>query len=232
MGLRKNQKNLSAQEWTSLIAAIDQTHGVNAPAPAYRAFVKVHVQAMSMTGMSWGVHTMQMGGQIMKGRNFLCWHRRLLLEFEKMLQKADATVTVPYWDAVTDRQIPPALDDPALLKKWTVTRSWDPSILPTPADLASAVGNTTFPVFQTAIEGAVHADVHNAVGGDMATASSPTDPLFWLHHSNIDRIFAKWQSDHPGQNPPNPTEKLKPSPIIKGTVQDVLDMAALGYSYK
>src|ERR1051326_2696540 len=177
MTIRKNQKNLTAQEWANLIAAIDQTHGVSAANPAYRAFVKIHVQAMSMSGMSWGVHTMQMGGQLMRGRNFLCWHRRFVLELEKRLQKIDPSVSIPYWDAITDRKIPPALDDPALVKKWSISRDWDPSILPSAADLASAIGNTTFPVFQTAIEGAVHADVHNAVGGDMATASSPTDPL-------------------------------------------------------
>src|SRR5262245_16147906 len=149
---------------------------------------------MSMTGMSWGVHTMQMGGQLVRGRNFLAWHRRLLLEFEKSLQKIDSSVTIPYWDAITDRKIPQELDNPALLKKWSVSRGWTAALLPSTPDLASAVGNSTFTVFQTAIEGAVHADVHNAVGGDMATASSPTDPLFWLHHANLDRIWSKWQA--------------------------------------
>jgi tyrosinase len=232
MGTRKNQKSLTQTEWTKLIAAIDQTHGVNAAAPAYRQFVKVHVQAMSMTGMSWGVHTMTMGGQFMRGRNFLCWHRWFILQFEKSLQRIDPAVTLPYWDAIKDRHIPAVLDNPALLSRWSVTRAWDPTILPTAADLTSAVGNSTFPVFQSAIEGAVHADVHNAVGGDMATASSPTDPLFFLHHANLDRIFAKWQASHASQNPPSLTEKLKPSPIFKVTVKDTLKISALGYSYQ
>ena len=232
MDIRKNQKKLTQSEWAKLIAAIDKTHGVHAAAPAYRQFVKVHVQAMSMTGMSWGVHTMSMGGQLMRGRNFLCWHRWFIRQFEKSLQKIDASVTLPYWDAIKDREIPAALDDPALLNRWSVTRDWDPKILPTAADLASARANGTFKVFQSAIEGAVHADVHNAVGGDMATASSPTDPLFFLHHANLDRIFAKWQARHAGQQPPNPTEKLKPSPIFTVMVKDTLKISALGYSYK
>ena len=232
MGVRKNQALLSAGEWSNLINAIDQTHGVNAVSPAYRAFVKVHVDAMSMTGMSWGVHTMNMNGQIMRGRNFLCWHRWFILQFERSLQIIDPSVSLPYWDAINDRQIPSKLAKPSLLQKWTVKRKWDASLLPTSADLASAVGNTTFPVFQAAIEGAVHGDVHNAVGGDMADKSSPTDPLFWLHHANLDRIFSKWQTSHPGQNPSNLAEKLKPSPIFKGKVGDVLNIAALGYSYQ
>ena len=60
-------------------------------------------------------------------------------------------------------------------------------------------GFATFTAFQAAIEGAVHAGVHSAVGGDMETGSSPSDPLFWLHHANIDRLWAKWQKQHPGE---------------------------------
>jgi hypothetical protein len=33
------------------------------------------------------------------------------------------------------------------------------------------------------------------------------------------------------QNPPNPTEKLKPSPIFKVTVKDTLKISSLGYAY-
>lgn len=40
---------------------------------------------------------------------------------------------------------------------------------------------------------AMHNRVHEWVGGDMRTSTSPNDPLFWLHHSNIDRIWASWQ---------------------------------------
>ena len=32
----------------------------------------------------------------------------------------------------------------------------------------------------------------------METGSSPSDPLFWLHHATIDRLWAKWQKQHPG----------------------------------
>ena len=228
MGIRKNQKALTNDEWSRLIDAIDKTHGVGAASPAYRDFVKVHVQAMSMPGMSWGVHTM-MGVQ---GRNFLAWHRWFIRQFEKTLQKIDASVSLPYWDAITDRQIPQALDNPVLLTKWSISRSWNPSVLPTSADLASVVGTGTFVVFQAAIEGAVHGGVHNAVGGDMKGSSSPADPLFWLHHANIDRTWSKWQVTHVGQDPANLTEKLKPTPIFKVKVQDALNIATLGYSYQ
>lgn len=38
-----------------------------------------------------------------------------------------------------------------------------------------------------------HNAIHNNVGGDMASGTSPNDPIFWLHHSNIDRYWAAWQ---------------------------------------
>jgi hypothetical protein len=96
------------------------------------------------------------------------------------LQKVHASVTIPYWDAVTDRSIPKPLNDPTLLVSWGITRDWDASLLPHKSDVTALNGFTTFTAFQAAIEGAVHAGVYNAVGAGMATAASPSDPLFWL----------------------------------------------------
>jgi len=65
--------------------------------------------------------------------------------------------------------------------------SSDASLLPHKSGVMALNGFTSFTALQSAIEGAVRPGVHNAVGGDMATAVSPSDPLFWLHHGNIDR---------------------------------------------
>ena len=32
----------------------------------------------------------------------------------------------------------------------------------------------------------------------MAAMSSPNDPIFFMHHAQIDRIWAIWQRNHPG----------------------------------
>ncbi|KAG8745121.1 hypothetical protein FRC10_008732 [Ceratobasidium sp. 414] len=44
----------------------------------------------------------------------------------------------------------------------------------------------------------VHNAVHLSIGGDMSDPSpTPSDPLFWLHHGMLDRVFAMWQAKHP-----------------------------------
>lgn len=42
------------------------------------------------------------------------------------------------------------------------------------------------------LEQSPHNNVHNDISGDMATGESPLDPVFWLHHSNIDRLWKRW----------------------------------------
>ena len=43
----------------------------------------------------------------------------------------------------------------------------------------------------------IHNSVHVWVGGDMLLATSPNDPIFFLHHCNVDRIWAAWQRRYP-----------------------------------
>jgi tyrosinase len=38
-----------------------------------------------------------------------------------------------------------------------------------------------------------HNQVHQWISGDMDTMTSPNDPVFFLHHSNVDRIWTAWQ---------------------------------------
>jgi tyrosinase len=225
---RKNQRTLSPDEWTAFIAAINATHGIGTTPPAYRDFVRVHVDAMSPGGMSWGVHTMP--GMGMVGRNFLAWHRRFLWQLEQRLQVDNLTVTIPYWDWIADPTIPTPLDDPALAQSWGVARNWNAPMLPTQADLDAVTTQTSFPAFQRRLE-QVHNLVHEAVGGTMDTASSPADPLFWLHHANIDRLWAEWQTQQSPTDPQNLQEILQPPPLFGVTVESVLDIVALGYAY-
>src|SRR5262249_15682315 len=151
-----------------------------------------------MSGVSWGVHSMpQMG---MDGRNFLAWHRHFLLRLEKRLQTVSPAVTIPYWDWIANPDIPPPINEGPLLQSWSVTRHWNPAILPPAPEVASANQPNTFDPFQARLE-QVHNNVHRAVGGTMNSSSSPADPLFWLHHANIDRLWSIWQAK-PGNGTP------------------------------
>jgi Common central domain of tyrosinase len=227
--VRPNQRDLSNAQRDAFVAAVNQMHGTAAAPPAYRAFVQLHVDAMSMTGMSWGVHTMP--GMGMVGRNFLSWHRRFLWQFEQRLQAVDPTVAVPYWDWIADPTLPGFLSDPALLTSWSVSRNWDPSQMPVAADVDVALSRSTFSSFQRKLEMGAHGDVHVAVGGTMDSSSSPADPVFWLHHANIDRLWEQWQTDHPTATTPHSSTVLQPPPLFGVTVASQLDITALGYSY-
>src|SRR5437899_8617131 len=135
MGVRKDQKNMSTAEWTAFINAVQAVHGTTAPPPAYRRFVTLHVDAMSMSHMDWSVHTMRMGSSLVRGKNFLTWHRRFLKLLEERLQAVAPTVTVPYWDSVTYCHIPPILEAPALRTRWSFSCTWGPTQLASPTRL-------------------------------------------------------------------------------------------------
>ena len=60
---------------------------------------------------------------------------------------------------------------------------------------------TSFQIFTGLLEGQPHGTAHVAVGdgdngsnGHMASGMSALDPIFWLHHCNVDRYWAEWQA--------------------------------------
>ncbi|OHW96413.1 tyrosinase central domain-containing protein [Colletotrichum incanum] len=46
------------------------------------------------------------------------------------------------------------------------------------------------------LEGLPHAQIHSIILGDLGPASSPNEPLFFLHHGMVDRAWAKWQGNN------------------------------------
>lgn len=51
------------------------------------------------------------------------------------------------------------------------------------------------------IAAATHNTGHNFIGGHMSGGFSPNDPIFWLHHANVDRLWANWQARRLGDVP-------------------------------
>lgn len=43
----------------------------------------------------------------------------------------------------------------------------------------------------------LHNRVHVFVGGDMSPSASPNDPIFYLNHCNVDRIWEAWMQPPP-----------------------------------
>lgn len=69
-----------------------------------------------------------------------------------------------------------------------------------------------------AVAAATHNRGHNFVGGHMSGAFSPNDPVFWLHHAGVDRLWANWQARRlaavPGSKPEDHyPPAAQPSPL-------------------
>ncbi|CBQ72274.1 conserved hypothetical protein [Sporisorium reilianum SRZ2] len=66
---------------------------------------------------------------------------------------------------------------------------------------AVAKGQTisAFNDYRYYLEGTPHGAVHQYIAGDMAPVSSPNEPLFFLHHAAIDRLWALWQDMDPSK---------------------------------
>jgi hypothetical protein len=108
-----------------------------------------------------------------------------------------------------------------------------------PEQLQAILQNSRFNDFARRLEGPPHALVHNEIGGDLSTMYSPNDPIFYLHHCFIDKVWADWQKRNPanaraygGRNHDNtPAQLTDILPGYKYTVGHVLDTRNLCYEY-
>nr|WP_042184542.1 tyrosinase family protein [Kibdelosporangium sp. MJ126-NF4]CEL16368.1 putative tyrosinase [Kibdelosporangium sp. MJ126-NF4]CTQ94292.1 putative tyrosinase [Kibdelosporangium sp. MJ126-NF4] len=80
--------------------------------------------------------------------------------------------------------------------------------LPTAGDVRTVLGIRTYDTapwnstssgsFRNSMEGFrgpnLHNRVHVWVNGTMAGAGSPNDPVFWLHHCHVDKLWSDWQA--------------------------------------
>jgi tyrosinase len=157
-------------------------------------------------------------GRCPHGRpDFFPWHRIYLILFEKIIRKVAQApnFTLPYW-AYSDphyQAIPAEFLNPIV--GGIENPLWNPRNVfmndttnPRPLDDASInVADplngywyaTTFEDFAKRAERLPHNYVHNTVGNnasdgyDMAgVAMAPRDPIFWVHHCEIDRIWHSW----------------------------------------
>ncbi len=191
---------------------------------------------------------------IHRGPAFLPWHRFMLLEFEQSLRSIDARITLPYWDWTRadsrDLDVEPwesffgGRDNTGgRFDHWTYTRGSSPSgDLPTLDQVIDELQAATYADFR-GMEFGSHVPGHTWTGGTMNSTQSPLDPLFYLHHCNVDRLWAIWQRNHPavtqytldncaGCDTIDATFVPLNDPMVGGaTPASMLDHTALGYFY-
>ena len=197
---------------------------------------------------------------------FLPWHRMFVYFYERLLRNVlgDPDFTLPYWNYSPDSvgpyqtSIPPqfrARLDPVLSSLYRSSRK--SAVNSGRAidygqeayqrlHLAPSMSQTTYgPVgavlgFNNQLNSHVHGNVHTLVGNSQGLASiawSGNDPLFWMHHCNIDRIWASWNNAG-FANPSTSSWRNKTFVFVDefgqrvvARVRDFTNPALLGYSY-
>jgi tyrosinase len=215
--LRKDSRQLTGDEQNRFLNAFTQINALGALGP----LVDIHSNS---------IH--QMHGN----PRFLPWHRIYLLRMEELLMSVDPTVCLPYWKSSEEQAFPswllsftPTVN--IIGGPHTVTRNIGVfATLPNAAAVAAALTNSTFNPFAQQLEG-IHNSGHVWVGGSMMSIpTAPTDPIFWMHHAEIDRIWSVWQAANPGQNPSLAGAAAIMDPWSE-TETNTRDITALGYAY-
>ena len=156
---------------------------------------------------------------------FLPWHRAYLLDLERELQAIDPSVALPYWRfdqaapnifkpefmGVSDNLGTVSFANNNPLQFWKT--DGQPGINRRPlfniagappnpiSEAATLALGTNFSQFRT-MEGNPHGSAHTSFGGFISsTSTAPRDPLFFLLHCNVDRLWAKWQRQNGRFNP-------------------------------
>lgn|GEM_PF-1842779 len=152
--------------------------------------------------------------------HFLSWHRAYLFFFESTLKAAarangvQTAFELPYWNWYADGDLPKIFTEGAEATNplWhdRISSSVDPTSLhreffKQPALLPDLLA-TWQASFSVPLEMNPHGSVHGVIGGDMgAIQTSARDPIFWLHHANIDRLWTAWLKQSAGHGNPAPT---------------------------
>jgi tyrosinase len=191
---------------------------------------------------------------------FLPWHRLFLLRFERIIRRAsgEPRFAMPYWDYTDPRQraLPAEFrrpDDPFWAPLYRADRNpgvndGDPidrhgespitlAAMMSPAYRDSGIDAGFCANLDNAPHAAVHVDIGTRQRGMGTVAWAAGDPIFWLHHANVDRIWASWNRAG-GQNPDEPAFAEESFALIgddgvpvRTRVGEAFDPAALGYAY-
>ncbi len=145
---------------------------------------------------------------------FFSWHRMYVWYFERIVRKlsGNSSWALPYWNygSTKQRRLPTVFRSPADVSNplyvsnrgsgWNAGTS---SLNASAVDTAIALAVVPFNNFSSSLEGTPHAAVHVSIGGWMGSVpTSAQDPIFWLHHCNIDRLWNIWLAQGGGRTDP------------------------------
>lgn len=143
---------------------------------------------------------------------FFAWHRGYLYYFERQLRavSGDAKLVLPYWDYYTNPTLPAEFTNPyggnplyvqrvnTNVRQALTMAPFSSTLIHFPRGASNA--------FEPSFEDMPHNPVHDLIGNWMADMQSPTDPIFWLHHANVDRLWVAWVNAGAGRKMPALTQ--------------------------
>ncbi|PPJ53114.1 hypothetical protein CBER1_11779 [Cercospora berteroae] len=151
-----------------------------------------------------------------------------------------AKATIPYFAAARGE------DSHCLSRKFSAGDTFDGWDL-RPESVQQVLQKKTYWDMAQALEAGPHDALHSGIGGDLPTLFSPADPLFYLHHGQIDRLWLIWQKitpahakDYGGHSSSSVGRPAEVGDILPAeglatniTVKDILDVegSVLCYSY-
>jgi tyrosinase len=184
---RKNQKYLTSAEKDDFNFAIESAIDDE----VYQNHANIHHQVMYT--VHGGCDDCEPVGKF----RFLPWHRVYVYKLELLLHAYVPGLRIPFWDFATDYDLPSWVTKPE-----GVIRGTDPVQVTNEASIEQIIStSTSYEAFTEQLE-LVHNQVHIKSGGTLNSLHfSPKDPIFWLLHSNVDRIWARRQKLHPDELP-------------------------------
>lgn len=241
------------------------THFVNGATTKFaeidRLFGSTSSARSALAGEMWNTCQSHAG---QNANHFLPWHRMYVLFLENIIREVSGRpdFTLPYWnytssDTALRGVVPQAFrlpDDPVYgilyrADRVRLANRGQPIHKNQPGDamdIGPAMAKASYSSaggvqgFCRAIDSGIHGKIHVLVGNRYNMGAVPyaaRDPLFWVHHVNIDRMWASWNRNG-GINPTTPTWARRQFVFadtrgerVASELRAYFDIESLGYTY-